>query len=159
MPYALVLMLMVAAAVMEYVGSALIPAQRATMQTAQAQWVVIYGQAAQSYLAAHPGYSGAITDAQMQTVLGTWSNLPAAMTQAGVQHGALVSSGRPYGWGLLPTGATAAAVGELIRRDLSASGNQSITVNQNGTLVNPQLSNPQPAPAGIPDNALVVAPQ
>ena len=160
MQVALILVLIAAAAVMSFVGGTSAPSSRASQQLTQAQWVVIYGQAALNWLHTHPGYSGTISDTQMQSALGTsWGKLPAAMTAAGISHGALISAGRPYAWAVLPSSTTANALGELLRHDLAANGNEAVTINENGTLVSPQLSNPQPAPAGIPDNAIVVAAQ
>jgi hypothetical protein len=160
MQYALILVLIAAAAVMSFVGGGTTPSARESHQITQAQWVVIYGQAALGWLHTHPGYSGAISDAQMQSVLGaSWANLPAAMTEAAMTHGALISAGKPYAWAVLPSATTASALGDLLRHDLVANGNESITINENGTLVSPQLSNSQPAPVGIPDNAIVVAAQ
>ncbi len=160
MQYALILVLIAAAAVMSFVGGGTTPSTRASQQLTQAQWVVIYGQAALNWLHTHPGYSGTISDAQMQSALGaSWANLPAAMTAAAMSHGALVSAGKPYAWAVLPSATTANALGDLLRSDLAANGNESVTINENGTLVSPQLSNPKPAPAGIPDNAIVFAAQ
>ncbi|NNM65053.1 MAG: hypothetical protein HKL99_10645 [Burkholderiales bacterium] len=158
MAYALVIVLLAALAVMGYIKDTVAPSPLAAQQTTQAEWTQMYGQAAGAFLTANPGYSGQISDQQMVTELGSsWSTLPAAMTRSGMQHGAFVSGGVPYAWALLPTAQTGSAVGKLIKQDAVAAGNLSITVDENGTLVNPQMNNPQPAPAGVPNGAMVVS--
>ena len=158
MAYAFIILLIAAITVFAHVENDAVPSPRDNMRTTEAEWLVTYGEAAQQFLNANPGYSGTITDAQISTGLASWGNLPTAMTNAGISHGALVSSNRAYAWGVLPLAESSEAVGMLIKHDPDLAGNEAVYIDVNGVLVNPAMGGSAPAPAGIPNDAIVYAP-
>ncbi len=157
--YAVVLAIMATTVVVLQSTHTIKPTQQRTVQTVQGQWLLVYGQAAQVFITNNPGYAGAISDAQLQPELGPWQSLPAALTQAGLQHGALVQGGRLYAWISDPTsGSSAAAFARLLQREGTLAGDGALMVNESGQLVNPIVGSPTAAPAGIPNGAFVYAP-
>ncbi|MDA8093645.1 MAG: type IV pilus biogenesis protein PilM [Betaproteobacteria bacterium] len=157
--YAFIIFVIAITAIVAHVDHQAVPSSGDSMQTTEAEWVVTYGGAAQQFLASNPGYSGAVTDAQLAPGLASWASLPGAMTTAGIAHGALVSSNRAYAWGVLPLSMSSGAVGRLIKNDPELADDAALSIDVNGALVNPETGGTTPAPAGIPNNAFVYAPQ
>lgn len=114
-----------------------------------AQWMRVYSNAAIGFAQANPGYSGLITDAQVEPYLGVWQSITASMTAAGLQHGAELSGGQLVVW-CSGSGST------VVTQPPADITNPSSGYQQSGNLVNPILGQQGALPSNVPAGATVL---
>ena len=140
MPIAIIFVLIIAAGVAVYGTSALIssPQPAAQLHNAQATWFSEYVGAANAFAQQNHGFSGAISDAQIQPFMGPYAGLlgtSGSFARAGVQYGAAIVNGNLTVWASpsQSSGTTyLTGLKQALQGDLSA-----IFIKQGSTLVSP----------------------